>query len=100
MPPTRYTIENSQKQAEQFRALLRRADEVGRRDEVVSAAHRLFARLVSNPSNCGEQREELRHLGLPVRIDFERPLVVCFAIHEAEKKVFIKYLRLASRRGW
>ncbi len=57
MPPKLYSIENSQKQAEQFRALLRRAEEVGRRDEVVSAAHRLFARLIVNPLACGEERE-------------------------------------------
>jgi hypothetical protein len=97
MSPTRYRIVNSQDETERFRSLLAEAVAEGRADAVLAAARRLFHRLSLVPLDVGEAREELPSLGLSVRIDFEGPLMVGYAVHEESRTVFIRYVRYIRR---
>ena len=52
-------------------------------DEVTAAAHRLDRALARDPLSLGESREP------PIRIAFDAPLSILFAVNEANRKVVV-----------
>jgi hypothetical protein len=98
MTPTRYSITNSQSVTDRFRTILSEAQADGRREEVLTAMRRIFHRLALVPLDVGEERETFEHLGLPIRIDFQGPLIVRYGVHEESRTVFIESVRYAPQR--
>lgn len=97
MAPARYVISNSQAVTERFRDILREAVADGRGSETLVAMRQIFHRLAFVPLDVGEERETLEHLSLPMRIDFQGPLIVRYGVHEDSRTVFIEAVRYAPR---
>src|SRR4051794_14174172 len=99
MPPTPYHVDNSQRVADDFRALLTRASAEGRLDEVRTAARSILDALTWIPDEYGESMGVLPFSGMHLRQALRCPLTVYFAVHEPDRVVFIRRFHLWPRSG-
>ena len=88
MPPTPYRVVNSQKVADEFRAILTRTAAEGRLEAVLRVMRNLTKALEWVPEEIGESTAELSTSGVVKRRVLEAPLTVEFAVHEKERVVF------------
>ncbi len=85
-----YRLSSSKRVNDAFRALYRRACELGLEEKFLAAAKRIVDRLRSDPLEFGEARYRYRRVKAQVRIASVSPLIVHYAVHEQERIVFIK----------
>src|SRR5262249_48151802 len=97
-PP--YKVSSSKRVNDAFRALHRRAWELGLEAKFLSAAKTIVARLCSDPLDFGEPRYTYRRAKAQVRIGSVSPLIVHYAVHEQERVVFIKEIQAFPGHGF
>ena len=92
-----YEVRCSGVVAKALRRLQRQASLEGRGDALISAFREVVQRLTHDPDEFGEALYRLPALRTQVRSAVIRPLVVHFAICEAQPVVFIKGVELLGR---
>ena len=93
-----YQVHASGEIAKILRQIRRRAGQEGRGEQVIAALRELHRRLAFAPSTAGEPLYRLPALALAVRTIAVLPLVVDFAVSEERSLVFIKSVKLLSKR--
>lgn len=88
--PPDYRVVYSGQVKEKLKGLLRQAEQAGKLRRFAAALVEMDARLRKAPSQLGELIGNLPWAGMPVHVGFVRPLRVDFAIHEAERTVFVR----------
>lgn len=86
----RYRVVNSAAVAEQFRALAEQARATGRLPRFLAAGKWIMEELARTPLEFGESWATQPGSNLILRRGFARPLHVQFAVHEAERIVYIR----------
>jgi hypothetical protein len=94
-----FQVQASEVVMQRFRDLVEQAHQQGRAAEALAAAERLLEGLRIDPLNLGESRGDLPHLNLQLRIVFEPPWCVHFAVHASERIVWIRNYQLLSPKG-
>jgi hypothetical protein len=84
----------SRKVAEEIEALFEDAARQGVADDTLAAYQNALDQLETNPMGYGEARDNLPAMGVRTRIAVERPLVIRFGVHEAERIVWLQNVRL------
>jgi hypothetical protein len=84
-----YRVVNSQKVADDFRALLARATAEDRLQAVLQASRTILDALKWVPDDFGESMGALPS-GMPMRRGLIAPLTVEFAVHTIERVVFTR----------
>ena len=94
--PDEYQVHSSGLVTEQFREVLRRAQERGILPLALRASKWIMEELARTPMVFGESRDYLAHLDLRLRIGFAGPFSVQFAVHEESRQVFIRSFKLSG----
>jgi hypothetical protein len=94
----RYRVHGSGLFAQTLKRIYRQAAQQGRADEVLSAFRRIAQQLQRNPRRLGEPLYRLPGLRMQVRSVAFRPLVVDFGVCEDRPIVFLRAVKLLSRR--
>jgi hypothetical protein len=89
-----FTIHVSRVVASELKKLQQKAWREGRGDEFLSAMYVLVEKLRHNPFRLGEPLYRLPALQLQVRHAAVGPLLIDFAVHEHERLLFIKGVKL------
>lgn len=93
-----FRVSHSQKVLEDFRRLLDTARERDILALTTRATRWILEELTRTPMEFGESREYLTHLDLHLRIGFAGPVYAEFAVHLADRLVFIRRFGLRSPR--
>lgn len=86
----RYRVTNSAAVSEQFRAIAEEARTTGRLPKLLAAARWIMEELARSPLEFGESWVTNARTGLVFRRGFAPPLHVQYAVHEAQRIVFIR----------
>lgn len=97
MADPRYRLSASAIANDQFRRALDAARTLGQLKQARSAGRWMMEELARMLMEFGESRDWLPTMNLMVRLAFVRPLVVQFAVNEAERVVFLMAFAYCDR---